>query len=170
VKSWSIFLSFLFCMTLACAACAAPAPQSDDGSSSQPASEKPVYSGSVPIASLSPDEAELIKNLQAKNNAYQDVKGLVTAKGWRPLVCDQCKENVVGGDYEEVCSTNPGSHACRICDSLPELNSCSGDGYCLMQFYNRNSKLILKVGTYGAYGDVPNLMVTGWGFDTKASD
>lgn len=170
MKSWSVALSFALSISLACTACATPTPETNDGSRSIPTSERPVYGGSVPIAALSPREAKLIEILQATNNGYEDVQRAVTISGWHPMACDQCRENVVGSDYQKVCARNPNGAACRICDLLPELNSCSADGYCLMQFKSKKSKLILKISTYGDYGDVSNLMVTGWGFDTKASD
>lgn len=65
---------------------------------------------------------------------YADLRKIVLADGWLPLVTPECKENV-GGEA-------------RICDQQPELESCSGDGHCNMQFSHDVSQAKLRVGTY----------------------
>jgi hypothetical protein len=77
---------------------------------------------------------------------------------------DLCKANVVGADYEKQCAKDPGM--CKVCDNLPELSSCSGDGACLMHFQKAGQTL--KVVTYGStddwnvHGASSQMNVTGW--------
>jgi hypothetical protein len=90
--------------------------------------------------------------------AYADLRKAVLAKGWKPKVDAQCKANVVGGNADQVCQGNPA--LCKVCDELPELSSCSGDGHCLMNF-ERGAGEALAVSTYGEIVD--------WNVPGKAS-
>lgn len=69
-----------------------------------------------------------------KEMPYIELRKIVLAEGWLPLVTPKCKENV-GGEA-------------TICDQQPEVESCSGDGHCNMQFVHGNSQTKLSVGTY----------------------
>ncbi|MET1023537.1 MAG: hypothetical protein ABWX87_04435 [Pseudoxanthomonas sp.] len=82
--------------------------------------------------------------------AYADLRAAVLAKGWKPKVDAQCKANVVGGNFAEVCKDHPDQ--CKVCDDAPELSSCSGDGHCLMNF-ERGAGEALAVSTYGEIAD-----------------
>lgn len=55
-----------------------------------------------------------------KDMAYADMRTAVLAHGWKPAATADCRKNVGGGG--------------AICDHLPELESCSGDGYCISHF------------------------------------
>jgi len=74
-------------------------------------------------------EAKLTKAMP-----YSELRKTVLAKGWLPLVTPECKDNV-GGEA-------------LICAEQPEVESCSGDGHCNMQFAHGASQTKLKVGTY----------------------
>lgn len=95
-----------------------------------------------------------------KDMAYADLRKLVLDGGWTPVVEPACKKNV-GGEAE-------------ICDQIPELDACSGDGYCIMHFESVSSGEKLDVTTYGMVedwnvaGEDSRLNVTEWGF-AKAS-
>ena len=65
---------------------------------------------------------------------YAELRKIVLAEGWLPLVTPDCKENV-GGEA-------------LICAQQPEVESCSGDGHCNMLFTHEASKAKLRVGTY----------------------
>ncbi|MGO7888913.1 hypothetical protein ACC740_39235, partial [Rhizobium ruizarguesonis] len=58
--------------------------------------------------------------------------------GWLPLRDPMCRENV-GGTAE-------------VCFVLPEVESCSGDGYCKMHYANAAENRRISVTTYGPYG------------------
>ncbi len=139
------------------------------GQSTPAAGDASKYSGDIPITALTPDEAGLIKTLEGIDG-YKQAKAAALAAGWQAVKCEKCQANVVGGNYKEVCSKRPHSPQCTVCDTLPELNSCSGDGYCLMQFKSDKSARILKIATYGDYADLPNLVVHGVGFDDHPSE
>ena len=82
--------------------------------------------------------------------AYADLRKAVLAKGWKPKVDAQCKVNVVGANFADVCKADPDQ--CKVCDEVPELSSCSGDGHCLMNFERSNAEA-LAVSTNGEIAD-----------------
>jgi len=85
---------------------------------------------------------------------YGDLRNILLKNGWQPVVTPDCKINV-GGKAE-------------VCDQLPEVEACSGDGYCLMNFSNQSDGSKLTVTTYGNYrdwrttGQESKLRVTRW--------
>lgn len=121
--------------------------------------------------SSSPDPASLLDGKLNKGMAYSKFRTLALDHGWKPKPDAQCMANVVGGDYKTWCPANPGDAMCKVCDEVPELSSCSGDGHCLMQFTHEGVDKELAVGTYGdinhwnAPADKAGLMVTGWEYD-----
>jgi len=74
-----------------------------------------------------------------KDMAYADLRNAALETGWTPVVNPECKKNV-GGEA-------------RICEQVPELESCSGDGYCLMKFRKASTGRHFNVTTYGMQGD-----------------
>jgi hypothetical protein len=78
---------------------------------------------------------------------YADFRRAILSKGWVPVVDKQCKSNVDGGN--------------ELCEQMPELSSCSVDGYCLMRFHFVDAGQVMEV---GAYGDT-----TGWSIQAKDS-
>ena len=91
----------------------------------------------------------------SKDMAYADLRRQVAADGWRSVPDPQCKANVAGG--------------VAICDQVTELESCSGDGYCVMHFARNSEKM--AVYTYGMIedwmvpGEQSRLRVTEWELD-----
>lgn len=75
-----------------------------------------------------------LEEVLKKDMAYADLRTAVLAHGWKPVTTAECKANV-GGDG-------------AICDQLPELESCSGDGYCISHFENHAGER-LDVTSYG---------------------
>lgn len=61
-----------------------------------------------------------LQDVLKKGMAYADLRTAVLAQGWKPVPTAECKRNV-GGDA-------------NICAQLPELESCSGDGYCISHY------------------------------------
>lgn len=117
----------------------------------------------VSVGGRDPVEASLREGM-----AYADLRSAVLEQGWAPIVDSQCRENVLGGSHEDICRARPDGVSCQICSRLPELASCSGDGYCGMYFSKGAGKL--HVVTYGDYGDwnvrgeSSGLEVLGWDF------
>lgn len=130
-------------------------------------SEQPSHAGPVPNSSSSPQVRSENAALQFKKGmAYADLRKLVIDAGWRPVADPQCKANVIGESYANLCSAHPELDDCRVCDDTPELGSCSGDGYCGMTFMGKAKKM--QVTTYGMIedrsisGDQSRLQVIGW--------
>ncbi|WP_157754163.1 hypothetical protein [Lysobacter capsici] len=162
----------------AAAATAAPAPAAtapaEAAPASTPAPDANAQAAAMPAAAPSAapaaaDSATIVKNTEAavsKGMAYADFRKAVLAQGWQPLVDAQCRANVIGGNYEKVCAKNPAR--CQICDDVPELNACSGDAHCLMQFTHAGVEGALKVTGYGEIkdwnvsGKDSGLQVSGW--------
>ena len=100
--------------------------------------------------------------------AYADLRSIAIDEGWSPVIDQECKTNVIGGNHVELCASHPDLDDCRVCDDLSELGSCSGDGYCGMTFSKGRS--IFDVTTYGMIedravsGQHSRLQVVGWKF------
>ena len=101
-------------------------------------------------------EGELTKGM-----AYADLRKTALGRGWVPLVSSNCKDNTGG--------------RALVCTEIPEVNACSGDGYCLMFFKHQDSGTRLSVTTYGPYDDwqtpgkASRLRVKGWGIGDAAA-
>ncbi|MBP6749526.1 MAG: hypothetical protein KA144_07805 [Xanthomonadaceae bacterium] len=68
---------------------------------------------------------------------YARLREAVIAAGWVPLRDPACWENVGG--------------AAAVCGALPETESCSGDGACLLWFADPSDGRRLRVSAYGPY-------------------
>ncbi|OUC16298.1 MAG: hypothetical protein B0A82_01855 [Alkalinema sp. CACIAM 70d] len=90
-----------------------------------------------PVPTSSPNTQSDLQAILYKNMPYADLRSALLQRGWIPLQSPDCKENVGG--------------TAAVCDEIPEVNSCSGDGYCLMYFEDRSSGKKLSVTTYGPY-------------------
>ncbi len=109
--------------------------QAADAASSTPDTAVSTTQNQVdqPVATVLSAQQALETKL-TKAMPYTELRKTVLAEGWLPLVTLECKENV-GGEAS-------------ICDTQPELESCSGDGHCNMQFAHGDSQTKLRVGTY----------------------
>ncbi|PZO41471.1 MAG: hypothetical protein DCF19_09720 [Pseudanabaena frigida] len=91
-----------------------------------------------------------------KQMAYADLRSALLKNNWLPTSNPNCKNNVGG--------------KAPICGEIPELEVCSGDGYCLMSFTNQANSSKLTITTYGDYRDwnitgrESRLQVTQWQF------
>ena len=156
-------------------ACQQPAaqPSRQDSESTLLAHPAPVKSqatistGSQAPASLS------YKSKFRKGMAYADLRESVIDSGWKPVIDPECKSNVIGANYAQLCSAHPELDECHACVDLPELGSCSGDGYCGMTF-NQEGKT-LDITTYGMIedratkGNRSRLQVMEWKFGGNQS-
>jgi hypothetical protein len=162
------------------AAAATPTPAATAPAEAAPAPDANAQAAAMPAAApsaapVAADSATIVKNTEAalsKGMAYGDFRKAVLAQGWQPLVDAKCKANVVGGKYEKICKADPG--LCQVCDDLPELNSCSGDAHCLVQFTHAGVTGVLQATGYGETqywkdsGKDSGFKVTGWELAAKA--
>lgn len=171
------------CAALAACNAAAPATSAADAASapadaaSAPAASDPAPAPAAsPPAAPAPAEApapaasgDVLKATEAqlkKGMAYGDFRKAVLAQGWQPLPEPDCKANVVGAKFEKICKVDPG--LCQVCDDLPELESCSGDAHCLVQFTHAGVDGVLQATGYGeaqywnATGKDSGFQVTQW--------
>ena len=91
---------------------------------------------------------------------YADLRKRLTDAGWVPVQDPMCRENV-GGEA-------------RVCSELLEVESCSGDGHCVMHFANAAESTRISISTYGPSdrwnvpGEEGAFAVTSW--DLSALD
>jgi hypothetical protein len=96
------------------------------------------------------DSQAAIEAVVKKNMDYAELRNILLKNGWFPLVSPKCKTNVGG--------------TATVCDSSPEVNSCSGDGYCLMHFVHEADNVKMSITTYGR-----RWYVTQWSFSKFSS-
>ncbi len=108
-----------------------------------PAAETPALTGRTAVeAAVSTDavpasvKAPGVEAAFTKQMPYADLRKQLTDAGWLPLRNPMCRENV-GGEA-------------RVCESLPEVESCSGDGHCVMHFANAGEAERIRVTAYGS--------------------
>lgn len=143
-----------------------PNRDSDASAASMAVASSQAKTGSAPASSSTAiTDAPLTASI-TKNMIYSNARGHLLADGWSPIVDAQCKENVVGGNYQKVCAAHP--DRCNVCDEMPELSSCGSGGVCLMRFHNAANGKKLDLSTFGDIGEwnvkdsQAPLMVTGW--------
>lgn len=102
--------------------------------------------------------------------AYADFRKQALAQGWTPVQDDQCASNVAGRNHQTVCSQNPNLAACKVCNQMTELSTCSGDGHCLVRFRHETSGESLDATGYGMIedwsvsGEDSRLQLSKWSF------
>jgi len=85
---------------------------------------------------------------------YATLRKQLIDAGWLPLRDPECWKNA-----------GPGS---TVCGELPEVESCSGDGYCNMYFASADAGKRIEINTYGPYerwnvpGEESALAVKSW--------
>lgn len=110
----------------------------------------PVAAAPAPVAEAKP----AIEAAFREGMPFAEVRKQLLAAGWLPLRDPMCRENV-GGTAE-------------ICFELPEVESCSGDGYCNMHYASATENRRITVTTYGPYdkwntaGEEAALAVRSW--------
>ena len=122
-----------------------------------------------PSASVSSDGMAVVSDLHA-GMAYATFRERVLAHGWTPRANPSCRTHLVGDDASAVCARTPQLAVCRLCEELPELQSCSSDARCLVRFGSHDSAQDLEARAYGeidAWRDTGNdagLQITAWEF------
>ncbi len=112
---------------------------------SGPAAEtQPTAPAAMPVEALSVEAMTAPASAQPgietgfiQDMPYATLRGQLIDAGWLPLRDRMCWENV-GGEA-------------RVCGELPEVESCSGDGHCVMHFANAAEGKRLRATTYGPF-------------------
>ncbi|MBX3713247.1 MAG: hypothetical protein KF800_14905 [Lysobacter sp.] len=91
-----------------------------------------------PAATPTPEAKPAIEAAFREGMPFAELRRQLLDAGWLPLRDPMCRENV-GGTAE-------------VCFELPEVESCSGDGYCNMHYASAAENRRISVTTYGPYG------------------
>lgn len=121
-----------------------------------PAGTPPVEAAAVatPPVAASP-ATPAVDAAFAKDMPYATLRRRLLDAGWLPLRDPACWDNNAGP-------------ASSVCGELPEVESCSGDGYCNMAFANAADGKRIDVSTYGPYerwnksGEEGSVAVQSW--------
>ncbi|RDS80706.1 hypothetical protein [Dyella psychrodurans] len=137
-------------------------------------SQDVARAGLAAPAASSPDVPKALLSLVQKGKPYATIRKQLLTNGWQPVATAMCMANVVGGNYKDLCGKHPDLGNCQLCQQMPELNVCSGDGYCNMQFRHADTPEIIRITTYGDTNgwngaNAASLIVTDWDF-TKTPD
>lgn len=119
---------WILAIILFAAACKPTEPAAEAAVAAQPAAPQPT---TAPVEAAAP----ALESAFTVDMAYADLRKRLTDAGWLPLRDPMCRENV-GGEA-------------RVCGELPEVESCSGDGHCVMYFASANEGKRIRVTTYG---------------------
>ena len=122
--------SILTLMLLA-AACKPTAPAAEPATAAPPAAAAAAATAAPAPSPVAP----AVESAFTQEMPYADLRKRLTAAGWLPLRDPMCRENV-GGEA-------------RVCGELPEVESCSGDGHCVMHFANAAEGKRIRVTAYG---------------------
>lgn len=110
-----------------------------------------------------PVSAEVLEIKLRKDMPYQDAKEILVNAGWQYATLPvygyrETDEKVRSDCFGEA----------KICNDYPELETCSGQGYCKMSFYDHFGN-ILSVTTYGSLMS-KKLHVIGWSLNSDEAD
>ena len=101
-----------------------------------------------------------------KISSFVEFRKKLIADGWKPLVNPHCLEEMVGVDYKDDCSKNPGNISCRACSMVPEIFIYTSQGYLTTRYVKDGTPLYV-----GSYGDIGDLDEPGrYGLDVYAWD
>jgi len=99
--------------------------------------------------------------------SFVEFRKKLIADGWKPVVNPDCLEEMVGVDYKDDCSKDPGKISCRACSMVPEIFIYTSQGYLTTRYVKDGAPLY--VGSYGDIRDLDEpgrygLVVTTWGY------
>lgn len=133
---------------------AACKPTSSATAPASPTTDPAPTTAAAAPASVPVEAGPAIETGFSEGMPYATLRGRLLQAGWLPLRDPACRENV-GGEA-------------TVCFELPEVESCSGDGYCNMGFANAAAGKRMVVTTYGPYerwntpGEEAALAVRSW--------
>ena len=147
------------------------APQSADLSSAQAASPKSSTSSKASQAGTSTNmeqrtnpaggnatSTEALKQaLEAalqSDMAYADARAAIVRLGWQPVPNPNCMEEIVGGNWKDMCETGDPLPACDACKRMTELQLHGGAaGEAQSRFRHPDSDQFLTVTSFGMLSD-----------------
>ena len=133
-----------------------PAAQAGDaapGAAAAPAAATAAPAAAVPATAAVTPTASIEAGF-SEGMPYATLRKHLTEAGWLPLRDPECWNNAGDGS--------------KVCGMLPEVESCSGDGYCNMYFASTATGQRIGVTTYGPYerwnqpGQESSLAVKSW--------
>lgn len=102
-----------------------------------------------------------------KITSFMEFRKKLFADGWKPVLNPDCREVVLGADYQGRCGKAQSDIECRVCQLVPELFRSTSDGYSVMHYIKDGTPLSVTV-----YGDMRELdepgryaggwVVSGW--------
>lgn len=141
--------AWMLTFALLVAACKPTAPVAEAAVTSASTQSAAAISADSPVAVDTSIAAGFTRGMP-----YATLRATLTDAGWLPLRDPECWDNVGG--------------TARVCGQLPEVESCSGDGHCVMHFANADAGERIRVATYGPYerwntpGEQAALAVQSW--------
>lgn len=152
-------------------ACKGPAPASNEaaGETPPPAQSSVTEKAAMEETKVDQTASSSLQAVLKPGMAYADFREQVLAQGWAPVPDAQCKANVVGADHEKICSQDANMVACKVCDEMPELSACSGDGHCLVRFRHAGGEVLEATGygmieDWNVAGEDSRLQISKWSF------
>lgn len=139
-------------LPLMIAALLATACNPQDSAADPKAPSAPAPASTPPAAT--PEAGPAIEAAFREGMPFAQLRKQLLDAGWLPLRDPMCRENVGG--------------TAGICFELPEVESCSGDGYCNMHYASATENRRITVTTYGPYdkwntaGEEAALAVRSW--------
>lgn len=115
------------------------------------------------LSAVFPVSAEVLEIKLRKNMPYQNAKKLLVNAGWQYASLPAYGYRETDQKVRSECFGQV-----KICNEYPEISSCSGQGYCLMSFYDHFGN-VLSVTTYGSLMS-KELRVIGWRLDSDKAD
>ena len=117
-----------------------PAAQAGDATPPAAAAPAATTAATAQAAAAVPAAAASAASIDAgfrDGMPYATARKRLTDAGWLPLRDPECWKNAGQGS--------------TVCGLLPEVESCSGDGYCNMYFANADTGQRIALTTYGPY-------------------
>jgi hypothetical protein len=120
-----------------------------------------VLAGITFLSTVFPVSAEVLEIKLRKNMLYHDAKNILVDAGWQYVNLPaygytETDQKVISECFGKV----------SICNEYPEIEACSGQGYCKMSFYDHFGN-VLSVTTYGSLRE-KELQVIGWSLSREA--
>lgn len=114
-----------------------PAAQAGDAAAQAAAPAAATAAVAATEAATAPAAQAAIDAGFKEGMPYATLRKQLIDAGWLPLRDPECWKNAGAGS--------------TVCGLLPEVESCSGDGYCNMYFANADAGKRIEISTYGPY-------------------
>lgn len=86
--------------------------------------------------------------------AYADARAAILRLGWQPVANHNCMEEIVGGNWKDMCETGDPLPDCDACKRMTELQLYGGAaGEAQSRFRHPDSDQFLTVTSFGMLSD-----------------